>query len=357
MDGHFSVKNTHASSAIFAQPSHLCYDARMKMTLPAFAYLITLVTASVFGQSATIKTEDIRVRDPFIYADAKSGTYYLYVQAANRAGSDFQGVEVYTSTNLNDWTAPKPVLTLPKDTNIFMVWAPEMHAYNGAYYLFVTMTFRDTLPIEKPVTSKPWPPMHKRGTWVYRADSPAGPFKPLKDTSHTPPDWMALDGTLHVEADGTPHMVFCHEWVELIDGAMASVELTRDLRDIVGKPTRLFSASAAPGARKGAEEGKVTDGPFLYRSPKSGALFMIWSTFIPGKDYCVLLARSESGRIAGPWTGHAPIYTTDGGHGMIFKTFDGQLRLALHQPNKDTKERLHLFTLRDDGTTLHLEKE
>lgn len=329
----------------------------MKMIMPIFVCLIALATTSLFGQSATIKTEDIRVRDPFVYADTKSGIYYLYVQTENRAGSDFKGVEVYTSTNLKDWAAPKPVLSLPKDTDIIMVWAPEMHAYNGAYYLFVTMTARDTLPIEKPVTSKSWPPMYKRGTWIYRADSPDGPFKPLKDTSHTPPDWMALDGTLHVEPDGTPHMVFCHEWVQLIDGAMASVELTRDLTDTVGKPTRLFSASAAPGARTGAQEGKVTDGPFLYRSSKSGALFMIWSTFIPGKDYCVLLARSESGRIAGPWTGHTPIYTTDGGHGMIFKAFDGRLLLALHQPNKDTKERLHLFTLRDDGTALYLEKE
>jgi beta-xylosidase len=319
--------------------------------------LSCLTAALALGQTATIKTEEIRVRDPFIYADAKSGTYYLYAQAQNRAGSGYQGVEVYTGTDLKTWNAPRPVLTLPEDSGAIMVWAPEMHAHNGAYYLFVTLTFRDTLPVAKPVDSKSWPPMYRRGTWVYRADSPAGPFQPLKDASHTPPDWMALDGTLHVEADGTPHMVFCHEWVQLIDGAMASVELTRDLRGTVGEPVRLFSASAAPGAKTGAREGKVTDGPFLYRSPQSGALFMIWSTFIPGKEYCVLLARSESGRIAGPWTGHTPLYTTNGGHGMIFKAFDGKLLLALHQPNTGPKERLRLIGLTDDGTTLRLENE
>jgi beta-xylosidase len=247
------------------------------------------------------------------------------------------------------------VLTLPPEARVAMVWAPEMHAYNGAYYLFVTLTLRDTLPDAKPVDAKSWPPMHRRGTWIYRADSPAGPFAPLKDAPHTPPGWMALDGTLHVESDGTPYMVFCHEWVQLIDGAIAAVPLTRDLRDTAGEPVRLFSASAAPGAKTGPLEGKVTDGPFLYRSQKSGALFMIWSTFIPGKEYCVLLARSESGRVTGPWTGHTPLYTTNGGHGMIFKAFDGALLLALHQPNTGPKERLRLIGLTDDGATLRPE--
>ena len=312
---------------------------------------------SAAAQTASIPVEDIRVRDPFIYADAKTATYYLYVQSANRAGSDYKGVEAYTSKDLKTWTPPRPVLTLPGDAGIQDVWAPEMHAYNGAYYLFVTLTFRETLPIPKPVEGKNWPAMHKRGTWVYRADAPSGPFTPLKGASHTPPGWMALDGTLYVEDDGTPYMVFCHEWVQLIDGAMACVKLTRDLRDTVGDPVRLFSASAAPGAISGEKEGKVTDGPFLYKSPKSGTLFMIWSTFIPGKEYCVLLARSETGRVTGPWVGHTPIYTTNGGHGMIFKTLDGKLTLALHQPNTGPKERLRLIGLTDDGTTLRLEDE
>jgi len=310
-----------------------------------------LLATVAFGQTAAIKTANIRVRDPFIYADAKTSTYFLYAQAANRAGRKFQGVEVYTSANLAEWTAPQPVLTLPNDLGASMVWAPEMHACNDAYYLFVTLTFNTKVSTEKPVTAKDWPPMFKRGTWIFRADSPKGPFKPLKNTSHTPPEWMALDGTLYVD-NGTPYLVFCHEWVQVIDGEMAAVELKPDLSDTVGKPFHLFSASIAPGAKTGPMEGKVTDGPFLYKSPKSNALFMIWSTFITGKGYCVVRARSASGRITGPWQEHTPIYTKNGGHGMIFKTFDGRLLLSLHQPNTEPQERLHVIDLLDDGATL-----
>jgi GH43 family beta-xylosidase len=300
-----------------------------------------------------LKTENIRVRDPFIYADQKTSKYYLYAQAENREGNGIQGVEVYTSKNLAEWAAPRTVLALPKDSDVAMVWAPEMHAFNNAYYLFVTLTFHTTVSDKKPVADKRWPAMHKRGTWIFRADSPEGPFKPLKNASLTPPAWMALDGTLYVE-NNTPYLVFCHEWVQQIDGTIAALKLNSALSDAAGDPVKLFSASAAPGAKTGPHEGKVTDGPFLYKSPKSGKLFMIWSTFIPGKEYCVLLARSESGLIAGPWKEHAPLYTMNGGHGMIFTSFDGRLLLALHQPNTGPLERLRLFELADDGTTLRV---
>ncbi len=326
----------------------------MKSTSLFFLLSLLSVCASD-AQTFPLKTADIRVRDPFIYADQKTATYYLYAQTENREGSGFQGVEVYASTNLTDWAEPHPVLTLPADQKVAMVWAPEMHAYSGAYYLFVTLTFRTTVADTPPCDAKTWPPMFKRGTWVFRADAPAGPFKPVKNDSLTPPAWMALDGTLCVD-ESKPYMVFCHEWVQLIDGTVDAVPLKPDLSDAAGEPVRLFRASDAPGAKKGPREGKVTDGPFLYRSPKSGALFMIWSTFIPGKDYCVMLTRSASGRVSGPWEGHTPLYTGNGGHGMIFTAFDGRLLLALHQPNTGPMERLHLMELADDGAALR-EKE
>ena len=79
---------------------------------------------------------------------------------------------------------------------------------------------------------------------------------------------------------------------------------------------------------------------------------MIWSTFIPGNGYCVLLTRSESGRVAGPWKEQEIIYRNNGGHGMLFRTFEGDLLMALHQPNTNGKERLHLYKVKDTGETL-----
>lgn len=312
----------------------------------------------VYAQTtqSLLKTENIRIRDPFIYADPDRKIYYLYAQSANRAGSNFTGVEAYTSTDLKNWTEPQRVLTLPDDAGIISVWAPEMHAYKGKYYIFVTLTFKDTLPGKKPVKSANWPKMHVRGTHVFHSDSPLGPFHPFKVTSFTPENWMALDGSLFVE-DHKPYMVFCHEWVQTVDGTINYIQLKGDLSDTVGKPQFMFSASDAPGAIRSPLKGKVTDGCFLYRSEKSGRLYMIWSTFIPEKGYCVLCTHSETGKIIGPWKGQTVIYKKNGGHGMLFKSFGGQLVLALHQPNDSPEERLHLFQISDDGVGLEISRE
>lgn len=67
------------------------------------------------------------------------------------------------------------------------------------------------------------------------------------------------------------------------------------------------------------------------------------------------MAVSTSGKLRGPWQQQIePLYANDGGHAMIFKRFDGQLMLALHQPNKSGAERARLFELEDTGDTLKI---
>ena len=97
-------------------------------------------------------------------------------------------------------------------------------------------------------------------------------------------------------------MVYCHEWVETLDGEMNLVQLKKDLSGTVGEPIRLFCASAAKwstGAnRADGSKTYVTDGCFLYRS-KSGKLLMMWSSFMNG-TYAVGIAESTTGKIIGP---------------------------------------------------------
>ena len=47
----------------------------------------------------------------------------------------------------------------------------------------------------------------------------------------------------------------------------------------------------------------------------------------------------------------------DGGHGMLFTTFDGKLMLVLHSPNSPQAQPLHIFELEDTGDTLKVVKE
>ena len=196
-----------------------------------------------------------------------------------------------------------------------------------------------------------------RGTQIFRADSPTGPFIPLGNKPMTPQEYMALDGTLMVE-DGQPYMVFCHEWVQIGDGTIEVVPLASDLSDATAKPSVLFNASEAPWSTGwGSNQERrsyVTDGCFMYKT-REDDLLMLWSSF-ENNSYCVGIARSESGSLEGPWKqDERPIVTGDGGHSMIFKALDGTLYLVYHQPNSGFSTP-KLVPLEDTGHDLRIKQ-
>jgi len=316
-----------------------------------FAQVSPRPTPAPFGKRSLA---DVRLRDVCILADEQTKTYYAVAatRAPSKPGSRNAGVQAYTSKDLVTCEGPTVIFQAPDDIwgdiPIKAVWAPDLHAYKGKYYLFLTFDTDSKLSEQW----RDWLPRVRRGSQILMADSPLGPYKPFQNHSTLPVDMMTLDGTLWVE-DGVPYMVFSHEWVQITDGAIEFVRLKDDLSEIIGEPKRLFQGSDAPWARKSPEWGCwVTDGPYLYHS-KSGKLFMVWSSFSK-TGYTTGVAISDSGKVAGPWRQQSEaLYTADGGHAMIFKRFDGQLMMVLHSPNK-TSERAKLFELEDTGETLRI---
>lgn len=136
---------------------------------------------------------------------------------------------------------------------------------------------------------------------------------------------------------------------------MYAVRLKPDLKGTIGKPDLLFKASEAPWSVGGGEQRNryVTDGPFLYRM-QNDELVMMWST--SGQDgYTLGLARSLSGKPQGPWKqDDKPLFANNGGHGMLFRTFEGQLCLTIHAPNNHPKERPVIFRMQEKQGQLTL---
>ncbi len=298
----------------------------------------------------TVKLTDVRLRDCCVWSDTNSQTYFLVSSTGRRGPNGRAAVVEYTSKDLENWTGPEIVFEVP--TNFWAnrgIWAPELHSYNGKFYLFLTFNTDKPLPEQW----RNWEPRVLRGSQVLVSDSPRGPFAPFANHSTLPTDMMTLDGTFWVE-DGVPFMIFSHEWVQITDGRMEFIQLKNDLSDTVGEPKWMFQASDAPWSEKSRTSGcHVTDGPFLYRS-KTGKLLMVWSSFGAG-GYEVGVAKSKSGKLAGPWEQQAePIYAKDGGHPMLFRRFDGQLILMLHSPNHAPNERAKIFEVEDLGDTLRV---
>jgi len=158
----------------------------------------------------------------------------------------------------------------------------------------------------------------RRATQILEADAPSGPYRIHSPLPVTPRDWECLDGTLYVDPEGCPWLVFCHEWVQVYDGEICALRLSEDLTSPAGEPLVLFTGSQAPwtrahGRKEGAGRcGYVTDGPFLFRG-SSGRLFMLWSSF-SAAGYAVGVCYSESGEL-NPHFSYAPLVGDSRGHG------------------------------------------
>ena len=295
-----------------------------------------------------ISRTELRARDACIWLDPATQSYVMYF--ASRGPNRRAAVVAYTSKDLETWTGPTYVFESPADWWADRgIWAPEMHAYQGKYYLFLTFDSSHAFPEQW----RNWLPRVKRASQVLVTDAPMGPFKPFANRPTLPEDMMTLDGTLWVE-DGVPYMIYCHEWVQIKDGTVEMIQLTDDLSATVGEPKHLFHGSDAPWSLKSPQYGcHVTDGPWLHRT-EAGKLLMLWSSGTK-TGYAVGIATSESGKLAGPWQqSPTALFAADGGHPMLFRRLDGQLMMAVHQPNKTPHEREVFIELEEVNDTLRL---
>lgn len=268
-----------------------------------------------------IRRQDLHIRDPFILVE--QGRYYLYGTKGSTSFNEVFADEfpVYVSDDLENFSDPIPAFKRPEGFwSDRQYWAPEVHRYRGAYYMFATFCAQGKM----------------RATQILKADNPLGPFLPHSEPV-TPPDWMCLDGTFYMDREGQPWMIFCHEWVQIHDGTICAIPLRDDLTGAAGEAVTLFHGSEAPWACP-FDGNVVTDGPFMVDLP-GGDLLMLWST--GGKHgYCIGAARSAGGRVLGPWVQEdRAIFDRDGGHGMLFTTLEGETCISIHRPNEPGLER------------------
>ena len=274
------------------------------------------IRAKCNGTDVMITSSIPQLRDPCVLVE--DGVYYAY-------GTGWVCWKNTTGNLANGWQSLGVVAEKPAEaTNNY--WAPEVHKYNGAYYMFTTYYSSKT---------------NHRGCTILKSDSPEGPFREITNGHITPHDWDSIDGTFYVDPDGQPWMIFVHEWTSTDDGIgrMAAAKLSDDLTRFISEPVELFRADDPSWAKA-----QVTDGCWMYRCA-DGQLLMLWSNS-DSAGYCVGIARSADGRVDGEWTQDRDLLYSknmtgryDGGHGMLFTDTDGQMYLSIHSPNNSSAGR------------------
>ena len=297
--------------------------------------------------------KDMSMSDPFIYPDPETKTYWL----TSTGGS------LYKSKDLQQWEGPYNVIDL---SGTWMqgnfVAAAEIHKFGDKYYYAGTWNSH-RICIEQ-VPRRYNVPLNQ--TQLLVSDKIDGPYKPLVPDSTFclgPTDWDIIDGTLYEEND-TIYMVFVHEWTQLIDGTMDYMPLTKDLKYRTANPTTMFRASEAPWSKEMNSIGEatfgmkmpgwVTDGPEMFRT-QTGVLGMLWSSWGENR-YAQGIAYSTSGSIKGPWIQEEKAFKGDNsGHGMLFRTFEGQLLYIVHHAEGENGARKpQIWTVDDSGDKLIL---
>ena len=255
----------------------------------------------------------------------------MYGTRAVGLGCKVGGIDVYTSSDMIEWSEPAECFDSEKHgLNREVNWAPEVYKYKGKFYMFATFTQENGL----------------RGTYSLRSDSPLGPFIPHSKGALTPSDWECLDGTLYIDEGGVPYLVFCHEHTQLIDGTICYVRLNEELNSLAGEAVTMFSASSYEPVDPQPNGHYITDGPFMYRS-KTGELFMLWSSYIKGV-YSQFAIRFKNKKLGLDFEHVKPLLLNDCGHGMIFS--DGKnTYLVYHTPNENLLERPEFSLLEDGG--------
>ena len=259
------------------------------------------------------------LRDPCIIVE--NGVYYAY-------GTNWHCFK-NTSGNLEGpWIDLGNVASLAHpNTDGGKHWAPEVHYYNGSYYMFTTYLSSVT---------------RYKGCIILKSNSPEGPFVEITDGHITPENMDCIDGTFYVDADGQPWMIFVQEWVSAPGnvGSFLAAKLSDDLTHFISEPIELFKANEPNWTAA-----SVTDGCWMYTT-KEGELLMLWSNF-DAYGYVVAVARSSNGRLDGEWIHEKNLlfsqYMTgeyEGGHAMIFTGIDGQMYLSFHSPNSTQGDRL-----------------
>ena len=305
------------------------------------------------GQSATqcvapapesaydLDISDLVMRDPAVFADESTKKYYIQSNSKITKKNPKRGeiesgkaLYCYESKDLKKWRLAGKSFEAPADFwGKRDFWAPDMFKIDGKYYIIAT--FSCDREIDGKNYLDPQKKLKLRGCSVLVSDTPQGPYKPLVNKPITPENMMSLDGTLF-EEDGRMYLLFSHEWVQIADGAMCAVEVSRDLKKALGKPFKLFSAGDAPWTNDTRNPRKVivTDAPVVFRGD-DGVLYMVWSSFRADKNrYAIGLSYSENGKLSGKWI-HLPVPINEdgGGHPMVFKTLCGKTKISYHAPN------------------------
>lgn len=264
----------------------------------------------------------LRMGDPFAWRHGDR--YYL----TGTTDPD-EGFRYYHSPNLIDW-APGGWLWRREATGWVdgRLWAPEVCAYRGRFYLTYSGQLRGVTPMRMLM-----------GLAV--SDGPEGPYRDLR-TPWFDPGYSTIDGHILVDEDGTPWLYFSRNGRRdgYDYGTIYGVRLSEDLLSPCGEPVLLLEADQ-PWELEIRDWNRCNEGSAVWRDGDHYVMTYSANHYMyPG--YGIGVARAV--HPLGPWAKDPanPLAASDPatgvsgpGHNSVVLSPDGSERFVVYHAHAD----------------------
>jgi arabinan endo-1,5-alpha-L-arabinosidase len=265
---------------------------------------ILVLLSFVSGCLTSSYGQSIRVHDPVMTKDGD--TYYLFCTG--------MGISVFSSKNMKDWTAEKPVFNSAPGWAVDAIpgfkghiWAPDISEHNGTFYLYYSVSaFGKNTSCIGLATNETLNPADPKFKWVDHGKVIQS--IPGRDL------WNAIDPNLVVDDDNHPWLVFGSFW-----SGMKLVKLN-DNRKEISEPQEWYTVSKRPRAFNVGDVDPgpgAVEAPFIFKKDGYYYLFVSFDFCCRGKEstYKVVVGRSE--KIQGPYLDKAGVRMDNNGGTLV----------------------------------------
>lgn len=199
------------------------------------------------------------------------GTYYIYCTYPFGSEDGLQGIRLYTSTDLANWTDEGFVITNSQSWGESSFWAPDIIQKDGKYCLYYAADTR---------------------ICVAESDHPAGPFRQIGNSPMLP-DTIRIDAHVFRDDDGQ----FYFYYVKFDDGNQIwAGKLNDDMVTVQPDTLRLMVKPDQAWEQHG---GRIVEGPVVLKH--KGTYYLTYSgSHFQSPEYAIGYATSDSP--LGPWT-------------------------------------------------------
>lgn len=283
--------------------------------------ILRLLLASCWLVSlhAETATPVISVHDPVIIRE--NGTYYIFATG--------QGVAVWSSRDMANWTREKPVFAEPPAWAVAAIptfkghiWAPDISYYAGRYYLYYSCSaFGKNTSCIGVATNATLDPRSPDFKWVDHGK--------VIQSFPGRTNWNAIDPNLITDDAERPYLIFGSFWdglklVRLSDDRLSLAESPDNLPTVASRKTDPAAPNpAAPEGNPVDAGGNAIEAPFIF---KHGGYYFLFASIDyccrgPKSDYKMIVGRAKS--VTGPYEDERGVSLARGG-GTILLAGDAQ---------------------------------